>query len=440
MPITSLGNILTRAGRTFMSAGLILLLFVGYQLWGTGVLYGQAQAGLENSLQEATELAEESEVITEVLTQTTYIETISCPEGFELQGDDVVQQCVSTTDVTEIVDVVITTEVTSSPYDNFTSEQLAEVMDLAYQPAGSAIAQIQAPDAGLNSIVVSSTDVGDLRKGPGHYSDTSLLCQSGNSAVAGHRTTYGAPFGNFGETSFSYGSEIYVHTAYGSCTYMITEKFIVNPSDTWVLSEQCVGGGYDQRNCDETIARTGTNIILTTCHPKYSAAQRLIVVAELVSSEAVYVPTQAQINELIESTTVVEEVTSIEQQEVTNTVTETADVVTDITEEVTETVVELPSTCEGASCEESADSANTVGSQEGWGEGIDGNKGALVPMLLFSLLFLSVWFIAYKVANRWADCKNDNKFKYYGYLAFALPMATTLAVAFYYIDVYLPSY
>ena len=131
MPITSLGNILTRAGRTFMSAGLILLLFVGYQLWGTGVLYGQAQAGLENSLQEATELAEESEVITEVLTQTTYTETISCPEGFELQGDDVVQQCVSTTDVTEIVDVVITTEVTSSPYDNFTSEQLAEVMDLA---------------------------------------------------------------------------------------------------------------------------------------------------------------------------------------------------------------------------------------------------------------------------------------------------------------------
>ena len=435
----NISTIITKIGKTLIAAGLTLLLFVGYQLWGTGVLYGQAQKGLENSLQETTELASQSEVITEVLRQTTYTETISCPEGFDLVEEGIEASCVSTTDVTETVDVVITTEVTSSPYDNFTAEQLAEVMDLAYQPSGSAIAQIQAPDAGINSIVVSGTDVGHLRKGPGHYTDTALPCQSGTAGIAGHRTTYGAPFGNLGESSFAYGSEIYLHTGYGSCTYVVTEKFVVDPSDTWVLSEQCVGGGWDQRNCEETVARTGSNLVLTTCHPKYSAAQRLVVVAQLVSSDAVYIPTQSQINSLIASTSTTTTIETVEQQDVTTTVTETADVVTDVITETTDTVIttEIPVTCEGASCEESGDSANTIGSDEGWGEGIDGNKDALVPMILWSLLTLALALGAHLTVRKYGSSR---KARVLIRLAWTLPIATTMAIAFYYIDVYLPSY
>ena len=80
-PKINAAQLIQRIGRTLMSAGLILLLFVGYQLWGTGVLYNQSQKGLTNSLQEQQEAADESAVITEILTQTTYVETISCPES-----------------------------------------------------------------------------------------------------------------------------------------------------------------------------------------------------------------------------------------------------------------------------------------------------------------------------------------------------------------------
>ncbi|MFL2696840.1 MAG: class E sortase [Acidimicrobiales bacterium] len=77
---------------------------------------------------------------------------------------------------------------------------------------------------------VAGTSVADLRKGPGHYSESAALCSTGNAAIAGHRTTYDAPFGDIQNLAF--GDEIQINTPYGNCIYMVVDKFIVEPKRT----------------------------------------------------------------------------------------------------------------------------------------------------------------------------------------------------------------
>ena len=109
--------------------------------------------------------------------------------------------------------------------------------------------------------------MGDLRKGPGHYRNTPLPGQPGNSAIAGHRTTYGAPFNRIDE--LAPGDPILVSTLQGNFKYVVSEApFPVSPSKNDVLF-----------NKDDN------RLTLTTCHPKYSAAKRLIVVAKLAPNE-----------------------------------------------------------------------------------------------------------------------------------------------------------
>ena len=133
-------------------------------------------------------------------------------------------------------------------------------------PTGDAVARIQIPKIGLDNIVVNGVDRDDLRKGPGHYPATPLPGQRGNSAIAGHRTTYGAPFGDLDQLST--GDEIRLRTLQGFFTYRMYQQLIVDPSDVAVL--------------DPDPARPAT-LTLTTCNPKYSAAQRLVVKAVLDS-------------------------------------------------------------------------------------------------------------------------------------------------------------
>ncbi len=111
--------------------------------------------------------------------------------------------------------------------------------------------------------VVSGVTVADLRNGAGHMPDTPLPGQPGNAVISGHRTTYGAPFHDLGELEA--GDRIEVDTASGTHGYAVRETFVVAPTDVWV-----------------TDPREGSWLTLTTCHPKFSAAQRLIIVAELV--------------------------------------------------------------------------------------------------------------------------------------------------------------
>jgi LPXTG-site transpeptidase (sortase) family protein len=127
---------------------------------------------------------------------------------------------------------------------------------------GTVMAQLQIPKINLTEYVVSGTNASDLAKGPGHYVGTAMPGQAGNVAIAGHRTTHGAPFNRLAELAI--GDPIYLTTLSGQkMTYIVSATPVpVSPSDVTVLNN------------------FGDNrITLTTCNPEYSAAQRLIVVA-----------------------------------------------------------------------------------------------------------------------------------------------------------------
>ncbi len=130
---------------------------------------------------------------------------------------------------------------------------------------GSAIAIIDIPRIDLNMVVVEGTDTESLKKGPGHYTNTAYPWQKhGRVAIAGHRTTYLHPFFNLDH--MKPGDKITLATEYGTFAYRVTRVFVVSPSDGSVL--------------DQTSKPT---LVLTTCNPKYSASQRLIVTADRVS-------------------------------------------------------------------------------------------------------------------------------------------------------------
>jgi sortase A len=132
------------------------------------------------------------------------------------------------------------------------------------QPSeGSGIARLQIPLLGVDQIVVAGTSTGDLSKGPGHYTGTAMPGQEGNVAIAGHRTTDGAPFNQLGRLRT--GDRIILTTTSGdSLTYRVAAAPVaVSPGDVAVLNN------------------FGDNrITLTTCTPEFSASQRLIVVGQ----------------------------------------------------------------------------------------------------------------------------------------------------------------
>ena len=140
---------------------------------------------------------------------------------------------------------------------------------------GSAFAVIRIPTIEALQegwAVVEGVRVGDLKNGAGHMPHTPMPGMPGNSVISGHRTTYGAPFHDV--DTLNPGDRIEVETAVGVNTYEVRELIIVRPTELWV-----------------TEPRDGAWLTLTTCHPKFSSRQRLIVLAELVDGpnfEAIY--------------------------------------------------------------------------------------------------------------------------------------------------------
>jgi len=216
-------------GRTLLTLGVLILLFVGYQLWGTGVHAARAQDSLENDFEV----------------------TVSDPEVASLEEQ----------------------------FAASAGEPLPEDLLLPTPEVGSGIGRIQIPAIGVDWIVVEGVSLDVLKDGPGHYQGTPYPGQAGNVAIAGHRTTYGAPFNRIDELKS--GDEITITTAQGEFVYVYRQTQIVSPSQVEVLED--VG---DNR------------LTLTACHPKYSARERIVVTAALTNpnpAPAIYQEPQVEV-------------------------------------------------------------------------------------------------------------------------------------------------
>jgi sortase A len=132
---------------------------------------------------------------------------------------------------------------------------------------GHPVGRIHIPAIGVSQVIVQGTDTDDLRKGPGHYPSTPLPGAPGTVGVAGHRTTYGAPFRRVNQ--LHKGDRITVQMPYATITYRVERLRIVDPTALWVV---------DRRSYDR--------LVLTACHPLYSAAKRIVVFARKESEKA----------------------------------------------------------------------------------------------------------------------------------------------------------
>lgn len=140
---------------------------------------------------------------------------------------------------------------------------------------GTGFARIYLPTLGADEVhvVVEGVSTSDLKKGPGHFPGTAQPGDIGNVVLSGHRTTYGAPFNKLDELDD--GDAIVLETRTAFYTYTVERLFIVKPS--------AIGVTYPVPNQPKATP-TQRLLTLTTCHPKYSAKQRLIVRAVLSST------------------------------------------------------------------------------------------------------------------------------------------------------------
>jgi sortase A len=214
--VRAVRTVLRGLGKTCISAGVLILLFVAYQLWGTGIAEARSQRALKREFASS-------------LSSTTTAAPTTTP----------------------------------STAAGATTTTAAPPPALPPPPSGSAVAIIKIPKIGVNAAVVQGVGVTALEKGPGHYPRTPMPGQAGNAAIAGHRTTYGAPFYRLNELAA--GDDIFVSTRDGTWDYHVAFSHDVPPSEVNVLNPT-----------------TDNRLTLTTCTPRFTATKRLVVVAELV--------------------------------------------------------------------------------------------------------------------------------------------------------------
>ena len=209
------------AGWTFLGVGLLIGLFLVYQLFVTDLLNSRSQAAAVDEL--VVVLAERRDDLAVPSSTTTLSSTTT------------------TSEVVEVPELLVESEV----------------------PAGEPFARLIIDRIELDAVVFEGVDRTTLKSGPGHMPGTPLPGQPGNAVISGHRTTYGRPFYDLDQLVA--GDEIEVETALGISTYAVREILIVAPTDVWVAG-----------------SKDGAWLTLTTCHPRFSAAGRLIIQAELV--------------------------------------------------------------------------------------------------------------------------------------------------------------
>jgi sortase A len=173
-------------GKILIGAGVLVLLFTAYQIWGTAIQESHTQNALRSTLIAETN----DQQIQHALAEAAAINKL--PTG-----------------------PPVTAPRTADPGE------------------GAPVGDIRIPKIGVNQVVVEGTNTPDLRKGPGHYIGTPLPGQNGNASVAGHRTTYGHPFYNL--DGVKVGDPIVLTTLQGIFVYDTTKTSVVSPSDTSVI-------------------------------------------------------------------------------------------------------------------------------------------------------------------------------------------------------------
>jgi sortase A len=387
--------------------GVMTLLFVAFQLWGTGLLTAQAQAGLEKDFDALLAEAEDENLV--VIAAVAPTPVVAPTPGVDTDPDS----------------PVVEPTPTEPP---LTAEELAEqqaarerLAELLWQPQGEVVARLSIPAIGVDERVVEGVGVPDLRKGPGHYGGTPLPGMPGNVAIAGHRTTYGAPFGRINE--LEPGDEIKIETVQGLFTYRVIEQdsgkgfFIVPPSGVHVL--------------DQDFAESPNRVTLTACHPKYTARQRIIVVAELVGEPVERIPRPGTLA-VVTGGLASEYGGAGQPAEPTATPAPTAQVAEATPTVIVETdpIDEDPSTV-GVVLQGPEPPAGE-GLSDGFGEGLDGDGGAVFPAVLWGLAAAAIWLAVSFWGRRWK--------KWPAYAAGVAPFTVVLFVCFLYIDRALPSY
>jgi sortase A len=129
---------------------------------------------------------------------------------------------------------------------------------------GDPIGRVKIDSIGLDTVLMNGTDTATLQKGPGRYPSTPLPGMGSTTGIAGHRTTYLSPFRKINEVED--GDEIRVELPYAAFTYEVQKHEIVDPSAVEVVDPV----GYER-------------VVLTACHPRYSAAQRYVLFGKLKS-------------------------------------------------------------------------------------------------------------------------------------------------------------
>jgi len=223
------------ACRALVVGGVVVLLFVAYQLWGTSLRTAQSQRGLDTELSARLEEAEAAGAVVR-------------PAGG-----------------------------TATPTAPTSAAPVAALPPELVPARGDAAGRIEIPAIGVDWTFVEGVSVDDLKKGPGHYPETPWPGQAGNAAIAGHRTTYGQPFHDVDQ--LAEGDEIVVTTVQGRFVYEVRTTAIVDPHEVAVL-------GADHWDVDGDPTTLDDTLTLTACHPKYSASQRIVVAAALVGAPA----------------------------------------------------------------------------------------------------------------------------------------------------------
>jgi sortase A len=318
---------LGRLGSSLIILGLLMFLFVGYQLWGTGIEEAQSQNKLENRFNDIA-------VTTTSTPSTSVAPLISEPPV--------------TTTVTPPQPIVIN--------------------------EGDPIAIIVIPTIGVTKYVVAGVQTADLKKGPGHYPATPFPGELGNASIAGHRTTYGEPFRHLDDLSI--GDPIIITDLMGrKFTYLVSNQQVVEATDSWVVA---------------TTDPTKAILTLTTCHPEFSAKQRLIVSAELdlTQSDVATSPAAMYAAEVVDTTTV------------PSTEVVTSEVPTIIVPETTTAPTATTTTVPAIIVDDSNNSESADALSRGWFSDLSAIPQTLLWGLIELLVVFGAWQLAKKNRNR----------------------------------------